>query len=194
MIYAFLSIFIIIPTVSCCNATGELRQTDGCSSISKTSCRMFYIAYLYAYVETTTEVKNFLWSRGGGRRGRRIDDDPSYDGCGDEEKSRVWWRGEEAKGTMVESLCRNKGGTISRMRSTFSTNAGSQAVKQIRPSYIRGVSVIPRARLWPPSPSPSITEEECCGVKSTSLLIRMEVMCCIGSETLSWHPAGNRFS
>ena len=45
----------------------------------------------------------------------------------------------------VESLCRNKGGTISRMRSTFSTNAGSQAVKQIRPPYGRGVSAIPRA-------------------------------------------------
>lgn len=45
---------------------------------------------------------------------------------------------------VVESLCRNKGGTISRMRSTFSTNAGSQAVKQIRPRYIRGVPTIPR--------------------------------------------------
>ena len=46
----------------------------------------------------------------------------------------------------VESLCRNKGGTISRMRSTFSTNAGSQAVKQIRPPYVRGVSAIPSTR------------------------------------------------
>lgn len=44
----------------------------------------------------------------------------------------------------VESLCRNKGGTISRMRSTFSTNASSQAVKQIRPPYIRGVRAMPR--------------------------------------------------
>lgn len=36
-------------------------------------------------VKTTTGVKNFLRSRGG----ERIDNDPSYDGCGDEEKSRV---------------------------------------------------------------------------------------------------------
>lgn len=108
-------------------------------------------------------------------------------------RARFDGRGEGAKGTSVESLCRNKGGTISRMRSTFSTNAGSQAVKQIRPPYIRGVSVIPRApRLWPPQPS--IPEAECCGVKSTSLPIRMEVMCCVGSETLSRPPAGDRFS
>jgi len=143
-------------------------------------------------VESTTGVKNFFYDRAEEDIGERIGDDPSYDGYGNEEKSQVWWRGEGTKGMMVESLCRNKGGTISRMRSTFSTNAGSQAVKQIRPLYIRGVPVIPRACLWPSHPL--IPKEECCGVKSTSLPIRMEVMCCVGSKTLSWPPARNRFS
>lgn len=37
---------------------------------------------------TATGVKNFLRSRREGCRGG-IDDDPSYGGCGDEEKSQV---------------------------------------------------------------------------------------------------------
>lgn len=39
-------------------------------------------------------------------------------------------------------LCSNKGGTISRMRNTFSTNASSQTVKQIRLGYIGCSNVI----------------------------------------------------
>lgn len=195
MIYALLSVFIIISTVSCCNAFDELfGKQMNVPHFQKTSCRTFRIAYLYAHVRTTG-VKNSLRSRGN-VGGGGLTTILLMMVAATRKRARFDGEVKRRRETMVESLCRNKGGTISRMRSTFSTNAGSQAVKQIRPSYIRGVPVIPRARLWPPSPSPTpfIPEEECRGVKSTSLPIRMEVMCCVGSETLSWHPAGNRFS
>lgn len=72
--------------------------------------------------------------------GEGRDYDSSHGGCGDEEKSPGLTTRRRDEGNDSGTCTRNKDGTISRMRSTFSTNAGSQAVKQIRPSYIYGVS------------------------------------------------------
>lgn len=122
---------------------------------------MLYSALMCVLQETTAGVKNFLRSREGGciwGRGSRL-------------RSFSWWlrrRGKESPGFDDEtegrrkrqrSCTRNKDGTISRMRSTSSTNAGSQAVKQIRPSYIYTGCPGNTASMRPPPPC---LEEECC--------------------------------